>query len=746
MQNKKVWLILPVFLASLFLTKVDFAYGQEFAACINGSSVLTVNADGSGDCETIQDAIDNIANGGLISVGDGTYQENLVVLSKYFTLRGNVLDPSTVTIDANYLVSGIDIRSIPTDSGDMVIEGFNIINGRGTNGAGVYIYDAYANISSCIFSLNDATGSGGAIMAQYPSDEVTIEKSEIYSNVATTGGAIYVGYTQNGTFTIKNNVIYDNSSRDSGGAIYVGDNSSPAVYNNTFVRNDAANHGGVIYISAGSGNLNVINNVFYSNSASEGGAIYLDSYLFESIIDHNSFYLNNDNDFYIHSSSKEASQVGINNMTIDPLLTAVDSDDFTLTADSLLIDTGDDLRLVDVDDDYDEKSRPIGSAFDIGAYEYGEDTSDDFVSVDEDTEEEQLLIEQSFCTDGSGVIEERTYDSGETYSVCVFTDSSECELDLYYAGFCAIGDSLLEDQPVEIACGNFPDVSSADFTAEECAAITWAQDEEIFTGNDETGELKPSDEINRAETTKVLVETFGFELVYDSSTYTDVLDDSWYGPYIMSATENGIVEGYTDGSFKPESTVNKVEMLKILLETADIDLSEVDTSEQVFTDVPVDEYTLWYRPYAYFAYQNGLVDLEDDSEQIRASHILVGWDESEINSDRTKEEAYALISDILDQINSGEDFAELATMYSEDPGLTASGGDLGYFGKGIMVPEFEDAAFAIGEGEVSGIVETEFGYHIIKVTDRLEGTLNPHDGMLRKDVILALYRLQALGY
>ncbi|EKD48004.1 MAG: hypothetical protein ACD_65C00171G0001 [uncultured bacterium] len=153
------------------------------------------------------------------------------------------------------------------------------------------------------------------------------------------------------------------------------------------------------------------------------------------------------------------------------------------------------------------------------------------------------------------------------------------------------------------------------------------QDNGIFTGNDSTGNLEPDSPINRAETTKVLVEAFGFGTSPLASTYPDVEDGVWYTPYIMSATFNGIVQGYPDGTFNPAETVNKVEMLKIILETAGVDLSGVDTSEELFSDIAVDESTEWFRPYAYYAYQNGLVDIsgdefEPDEDMLRRDVIL----------------------------------------------------------------------------------------------------------------------------
>jgi parvulin-like peptidyl-prolyl isomerase len=86
--------------------------------------------------------------------------------------------------------------------------------------------------------------------------------------------------------------------------------------------------------------------------------------------------------------------------------------------------------------------------------------------------------------------------------------------------------------------------------------------------------------------------------------------------------------------------------------------------------------------------------------------------ELDIKQKRTKAE------EVLRRARGGEDFAKLAKEFSTDPGSAEKGGDLGWFGHGVMVPEFDQAAFALKPGEISDIVESKFGYHIIKVEER----------------------------
>lgn len=102
-------------------------------------------------------------------------------------------------------------------------------------------------------------------------------------------------------------------------------------------------------------------------------------------------------------------------------------------------------------------------------------------------------------------------------------------------------------------------------------------------------------------------------------------------------------------------------------------------------------------------------------KQVHARHILIKIDPA---ADAVKkEEARKKAEDLLKRIKAGEDFAKLATEFSQDPGSASKGGDLGFFGQGRMTPNFEKAAFALEKGRISDVVETPFGYHIIKIED-----------------------------
>lgn len=112
---------------------------------------------------------------------------------------------------------------------------------------------------------------------------------------------------------------------------------------------------------------------------------------------------------------------------------------------------------------------------------------------------------------------------------------------------------------------------------------------------------------------------------------------------------------------------------------------------------------------------DGAKDRYNQSKQVHARHILV-----KTGGSVTVEQATAKIQGIKDRVVKGEDFAEIAKAESEDPGSKVKGGDLGTFGEGVMVPEFQAAAFAMKAGEISDPVVTKFGVHLIKVEEVID--------------------------
>ena len=103
-------------------------------------------------------------------------------------------------------------------------------------------------------------------------------------------------------------------------------------------------------------------------------------------------------------------------------------------------------------------------------------------------------------------------------------------------------------------------------------------------------------------------------------------------------------------------------------------------------------------------------------ERVRASHILIGIPEGA--DPATKQQALAKAAEVLKEVKAGGDFAALAKQHSTDQGSAPGGGDLGFFERGQMVGPFEQAAFSLAPAQTSDLVESPFGYHIIKVAEK----------------------------
>jgi len=137
--------------------------------------------------------------------------------------------------------------------------------------------------------------------------------------------------------------------------------------------------------------------------------------------------------------------------------------------------------------------------------------------------------------------------------------------------------------------------------------------------------------------------------------------------------------------------------------------------------------------------------LPEQKESVKISHILfpVESSESAVNAARQKAE------DLKNRLEKGEDFEELARQYSEDPGSASNGGDLGLMDRGDLVREFEEVAFELKPGEISDIVRTRFGFHIIQLIKRVGEKINPRHILVRldtspEDAMAALEKLRQL--
>ena len=137
--------------------------------------------------------------------------------------------------------------------------------------------------------------------------------------------------------------------------------------------------------------------------------------------------------------------------------------------------------------------------------------------------------------------------------------------------------------------------------------------------------------------------------------------------------------------------------------------------QEVFSKINVSEYEK--RQY----YETHLDSFPDRPRMVKIAEISI----KPAMGSESLDQALQKIEDIQDELNKGADFEELARKYSDCPSA-AQGGDLGYFSRGQMVPEFEKTAFALEIGEVSEPVLTEFGYHLIRVDDKRDGEIKAH--------------------
>jgi peptidyl-prolyl cis-trans isomerase D len=182
------------------------------------------------------------------------------------------------------------------------------------------------------------------------------------------------------------------------------------------------------------------------------------------------------------------------------------------------------------------------------------------------------------------------------------------------------------------------------------------------------------------------------------------------------------VVAITADRFRDQVTVTDAEVAAYFeMHQEDYRVDEQRTVKLLLLDRDLAQSTIELLPADLQRYYNDNVSQYQTPETIRASHILLNTADKDEAAVRTQAE------DLLAQLEAGADFAMLATTHSEDPGTAINGGDLDYFGRGRMVPEFETAAFALEVGQTSGIVQTQYGFHIIRVVDKKPAITQPFD-------------------
>jgi parvulin-like peptidyl-prolyl isomerase len=188
------------------------------------------------------------------------------------------------------------------------------------------------------------------------------------------------------------------------------------------------------------------------------------------------------------------------------------------------------------------------------------------------------------------------------------------------------------------------------------------------------------------------------------------LADVWID-YILLGT--AVAEDATLASFNLDPLMAPMREQRIVMRLRD----QVIRPDTVFTDAQLLE--AWAS--------------EGPGTEVRARHILLRLPADA--SPAQREEIRGTAEQLRQRAIGGEDFAALAQQYSEDPGSGARGGDLEYFGRGRMVAPFEEAAFALQPGQISEVVESPFGYHIIKVEDRRQQDLGDQQAQFRQFLV-----------
>ena len=163
-------------------------------------------------------------------------------------------------------------------------------------------------------------------------------------------------------------------------------------------------------------------------------------------------------------------------------------------------------------------------------------------------------------------------------------------------------DGIIIGFPNGSTCAGYIDVSS---NSPYCKAIELMKDNGVFTGYND-GTFRPYQQINRAETVKVILLALSIPLNSNFTTlFSDTDNNAWYAQYLRTAKALGIIRGYPDGTFRPNQTINRVELLKVFLESSGVNIPYCNYAP--YKDTPVNADTRWYIDYACYAKSNTLM-------------------------------------------------------------------------------------------------------------------------------------------
>lgn len=228
----------------------------------------------------------------------------------------------------------------------------------------------------------------------------------------------------------------------------------------------------------------------------------------------------------------------------------------------------------------------------------------------------------------------------------------------------------------------------------------------VKTVEEQSGSTVPADQRDRVYR-NILDQIIGYKLLLQETRTRNVM---------VPAAEIDARIAQIQGQFPSEEAFKQtLEQQKVTVEQLRADArSEMVVTKMLQSEVEA-KVSVKSEQVADFYQKNPDKFVQD--ERVRASHILTSVPQSADAA--AKQAAKAKAEGILKDVKAGKDFAALAKQYSQDPGSAQNGGDLNYFGRGQMVPQFDQAVFAMtAPGQTSDLVETQFGYHIIKLTEK----------------------------